>query len=112
MSLACDALAAGAEHPDLLNLRAFWFEARVATPKPSPICSAPARSRPNSVGIRYALGLAHAKAGRQREAIACFDGVIARNATFGPARTNKGWASEALGDLHHRARLLMRVRTN
>ncbi|HQR10566.1 MAG TPA: sulfotransferase [Casimicrobiaceae bacterium] len=99
-TLACDALAAGAEHPDLLNLRAFWFEGQGRDAEALADLRRASALAPDSVGIRYALGLAHAKAGRQHEAIACFDSVIARDAGFEPAHLNKGWASEALGDLH------------
>jgi len=99
-TLAREALAAGAEHPDLLNLRAFWFESQGCDAEAFADLQRASTLAPDSVAIRYALGLAHAKAGRQHQAIACFDAVIARDPNFGPAHFNKGWANEALGDLH------------
>jgi|KBSMisStandDraft_5_1062788.scaffolds.fasta_scaffold01148_4 tetratricopeptide (TPR) repeat protein len=99
-TLARDALAAGAVHPDLLNLRAFWFESEGRDAEAFADLQRASLLAPDSVSIRYALGLAHAKAQRHRDAIACFDAVIAREPNFGPAHFNKGWASEALGDLH------------
>ncbi len=99
-TLARDALAAGAEHPDLLNLRAFWYEGQGRDAEALADLRRASMLAPDSVAIRYALGLAHAKAGRHHEAIACFDAVIARDPNFEPAHFNKGWASEALGDLH------------
>ncbi len=99
-TLARDALAAGAVHPDLLNLRAFWFESEGRDAEAFADLQRASMLAPESIGIRYALGVAHAKAQRHREAIACFDAVIAREPNFGPAHFNKGWASEALGDLH------------
>jgi len=100
MSLARDALAAGAVHPDLLNLRAFWFESQGRDAEAFADLQRASILAPDSIAIRYALGLAHAKAGRRQEAIACFDAVIARDPNFGPAHFNKGWACEAQGDLH------------
>jgi tetratricopeptide (TPR) repeat protein len=99
-TLALDALAAGAVHPDLLNLRAFWFESQGRDAEAFADLQRASMLAPDSIAIRYALGLAHAKGGRQHEAVACFDAVIARDPDFGPAHYNKGWASEALGDLH------------
>jgi tetratricopeptide (TPR) repeat protein len=99
-TLARDALAAGAVHPDLLNLRAFWFESQGRDAEAFADLQRASLLAPDSIAIRYALGLAHAKAGRQHEAIACFDAVIARDPNFGPAHFNRGWASEVLGDLH------------
>ena len=99
-SLARDALAAGAVHPDLLNLRAFWFESEGRDAEAFADLQRASLLAPDSIAIRYALGLAHAKAERHHDAIGCFDAVIARDPNFGPAHFNKGWASEALGDLH------------
>jgi tetratricopeptide (TPR) repeat protein len=99
-TLARDALAAGVVHPDLLNLRAFWFESQGRDAEAFADLQRASMLAPDSIAIRYALGLAHAKAGRQHEAVACFDAVIARDPNFAPAHFNKGWACEALGDLH------------
>ncbi len=68
-------------------------------PRPLPTCRPRNLSRRNDAGIRNALGLAHARNGRHREAIACFDAVIALAPDFGPAHFNKGWASETLGEI-------------
>jgi Tfp pilus assembly protein PilF len=97
--LAREALDAGADHPFLLNLRAFWFEGQGREAEAFADLQRAQALAPDSAGIRNALGLAHARAERYREAIECFDAVIALDPNFGPAHFNKGWASEALGDL-------------
>jgi Tfp pilus assembly protein PilF len=98
-TLARDALAAGAVHPELLNLRALWYESQGRDAEAFADLQRASALAPESIGVRNALGLLHAKSGRYREAIASFDAVIARNPDFGPAYFNKGWVSEAMGDL-------------
>jgi tetratricopeptide (TPR) repeat protein len=98
-TLARDALAGGFEHPVLLNLRAFWFESQGRDAEAFADLSRARNLAPENVGICNALGLAHARFGRHREAILCFDAALKLAPDFGPAYFNKGWTSEALGDL-------------
>ena len=99
-TLAREALAAGTEHPVLLNLRAFWFESQGRDAEAFADLQRARNLAPDNVGICNALGLAHARLGRNREAIQCFDAAIGLAPDFGPAYFNKGWVSEGLGDLH------------
>jgi tetratricopeptide (TPR) repeat protein len=98
-TLARDALAAGTLHPVLLNLRAYWYEGQGRDTEAFADLQQAQALAPDDIGISNALGLAHARAGRHREAIASFDAVIARAPDFGPAHFNKGWASETLGEI-------------
>lgn len=98
-TLAREALAAGTLHPVLLNLRAYWYEGQGRDAEAFADLEHAQTLAPDDLGIRNALGLAHARNGRHREAIACFDAVIARAPDFGPAHFNKGWASETLGEI-------------
>ena len=98
-TLAREALAAGTMHPVLLNLRAFWLEGEGREAEAFADLQSAQTLAPDNIGIRNALGLAHARIGRNREAIECFNAVIALDPNFGPAYFNKGWVSEALGDL-------------
>ena len=112
-TLAREALAAGTEHPVLLNLRAYWLESQGQDSEAFADLQRAASLAPDDMGIRNALGLAYAGLGRHREALQCFEAVIKVAPDFGPAYYNKGWTSEALGDLatardcHARAHLLM-----
>ncbi|MEO8346665.1 MAG: sulfotransferase [Betaproteobacteria bacterium] len=98
-TLARDALAAGTLHPVLLNLRAYWYEGQGRDAEAFADLQHAQALAPKDFGIRNALGLAHARSGRHREAIECFDAVIALAPDFGPAHFNKGWASETLGEI-------------
>ena len=98
-TLAREALAAGTLHPVLLNLRAYWHEGQGRDAEAFADLQQAHALAPNDIGIRNALGLAHARSGRHREAIACFDAVIALAPDFGPAHFNKGWTSETLGEI-------------
>jgi len=98
-TLAREALAAGTLHPVLLNLRAYWYEGQGRDAEAFADLQHAQTLAPDDLGIRNALGLAHARNGRHREAIACFDAVIAQAPDFGPAHFNKGWASETLGEI-------------
>ena len=98
-TLAREALDAGTVHPVLLNLRAFWFECEGRDTEAFADLQRAQKLAPDNVGIRNALGLAHARLGRYRDAVACFDAVIAMDPNFGPAYFNKGWVSEGLGEL-------------
>ncbi|HQR10552.1 MAG TPA: sulfotransferase [Casimicrobiaceae bacterium] len=98
-TLARDALAAGIEHPVLLNLRAFWFEGQGRDAEAFADLERARVLAPGNPAINNALGLAYARSQRHREAIECFDAVIAAAPDFGPAHFNKAWASEALGDV-------------
>ena len=98
-TLAREALAAGTLHPVLLNLRAFWFEGQGRDAEAFADLQRARMLAPEDIGICNALGLAHARSERYREAIECFDAVIALDPDFGPAYFNKGWVSEGLGEL-------------
>jgi tetratricopeptide (TPR) repeat protein len=112
-TLARQALEAGTEHPVLLNLRAYWFESQGRDAEAFADLLRARNLAPDNAGICNALGLAHARFGRHRESIQCFDAAIRLAPDFGPAYFNKGWTSEALGDLiaardgHARAHQLM-----
>jgi tetratricopeptide (TPR) repeat protein len=98
-TLAREALAAGTEHPVLLNLRAYWLESQGQDREAFADLQRAANLAPDDIGIRNALGLAHAGLGRHREALQCFEAVIKLAPDFGPAYYNKAWTSETLGDL-------------
>jgi tetratricopeptide (TPR) repeat protein len=96
--LAPDALAAGAEHPLLLNLRALGheqagrFEAALADLRRAHVLA------PRDFSTLNACGLCLAKLNQHAEALACFDQAVALSAEFGPAWFNRGASLERLGE--------------
>jgi tetratricopeptide (TPR) repeat protein len=97
--LAETALAEGREHALLLNLRAYRLERdgryldALADLKQARALS------PRDVPTLNALGLCLARLDRSAEAVEAFEAAIAADPSFAPAHFNRGWASEALGDL-------------
>jgi tetratricopeptide (TPR) repeat protein len=97
--LAETALAEGREHALLLNLRAYRLERdgryldALADLKQARALS------PRDVPTLNALGLCLARLDRTAEAVEAFEAAIAVDPDFAPAHFNRGWASEALGDL-------------
>jgi tetratricopeptide (TPR) repeat protein len=98
-ALAREALAAGLEHPLLLNLRAYWHEAEGRDLEAFGDLQRAYELAPNDVSVLNALGLAHGRAGRMLEAARVFDSITTLQPDFVPAYFNKGWASEELGNL-------------
>lgn len=98
-ALAREVLAAGFEHPLLLNLRAYWHEAEGRDLEAFGDLQRAHELAPNDISVLNALGLAHGRAGRMLEAARLFDSIIALQPDFVPAYFNKGWASEELGSL-------------
>lgn len=96
--LAIEALAAGVEHPLLLNLRALQheddgrFEASLADLQRAHLLA------PNDFAILNACGLALGRLERIEEAVSCFDQASALEPRFTPAWFNRGWALERLGE--------------
>lgn len=98
-ALAREALAAGFEHPLLLNLRAYWHEAEGRDSEAFGDLQRAYGLAPKDISVLNALGLAHGRAGRMLEAARLFDSITALQPDFVPAYFNKGWASEELGNL-------------
>ena len=98
-TLARQALAEGIEHPLLLNLRAYWHEAEGRDADAFSDLQRASELAPHDIAVLNALGLAHARAGRMREAAQVFDSIVALQPDFAPAHFNKGWTSEDLGNL-------------
>ncbi len=99
VDLAETALLGGAEHPLLLNLRAWRAEqagrygAALADLQRARVLA------PGDVPTLNALGLCLANLNRQAEAIEAFASAIAVNPQFGPAHFNIGWVCEDIGEL-------------
>jgi Tfp pilus assembly protein PilF len=96
---ALAALAAGHEHPMLLNLRALKAEEEG---RPADALSDLQRARvlaPADFTVLNALGLCFARLERYGEASAAFDAAIKLEPRFAPAHHNKGWVADMTGDL-------------
>jgi tetratricopeptide (TPR) repeat protein len=98
-TLATEALAAGDEHPLLLNLRAFDHEAHARWDSAIADLRRAQTLAPRDFAIANALGLCLARQDRMADAVAAFDDAISINPDFAPAHFNRGWALEPLGDL-------------
>jgi tetratricopeptide (TPR) repeat protein len=97
--LAETALAEGREHALLLNLRAWRLERDgLYLDALADLKQARALS-PRDVPTLNALGLCLARLDRTAEAVEAFEAAVAVDPDFAPAHFNRGWASEALGDL-------------
>ena len=109
--LAETALAEGREHALLLNLRAWRLERdgryldALADLKQARLLS------PRDVPTLNALGLCLARLDRIAEAVEAFEAAIAVDPDFAPSHFNRGWASEALGDLDQARSSLERAQT-
>lgn len=97
--IAREALSRGFEHPLFLNLRAFWLETNNDDAASHRDLLRARELAPDDVPILNALGLSWGRNGYPREAVECFDRVIALQPDFGPAYFNKGWTSEQMGEL-------------
>lgn len=97
--LAEAALAAGAEHPLILNLRAFKREAEGRLGEAVADLRRARALAPRDMRLANALGLCLAKMERHGEALAAFDDAIALEPRFAPAHYNRAWVSELAGDL-------------
>jgi tetratricopeptide (TPR) repeat protein len=97
--LAETALADGREHALLLNLRAWRLERDgLYLDALADLKHARALS-PRDVPTLNALGLCLARLDRMGEAVEAFEAAVAADPNFAPAHFNRGWASEAIGDL-------------
>jgi tetratricopeptide (TPR) repeat protein len=99
VALARAALAEGHERALYLNLRAYDHEAAGRDAMALADLERAHALEPEDMQALNALGLAHARAGAFREALAAFSEVAARLPEFAPAHFNCGWASEELGEL-------------
>jgi Flp pilus assembly protein TadD len=96
--LSISALAAGFEHPLLLNLRAMdheeagRFQESLADLRRAHLLA------PRDFGILNACGLCLGRLERNAEALQCFDQVLALAPDFGPGWFNRGWALERTGE--------------
>ena len=97
--LAEAALGDNAEHPLLLNLRAWRKEAGGDFEGALTDLTRAREIAPADVPTLNALGLCLANLDRPSEAIEAFDAAIAAKADFFPAHFNRGWTLEALGEL-------------
>jgi len=97
--LAQAALTDGAEHPLLLNLRAWRKEAGGDYEGALADLNRARAIAPADVPTLNALGLCLANLDRPGDAVEAFDAAIAAKADFFPAHFNRGWALEALGEL-------------
>ncbi|HEX4198434.1 MAG TPA: sulfotransferase [Caulobacteraceae bacterium] len=97
--LAETALAAGREHALLLNLRAWRLERDGRYAEALADLKHARALAPRDVPTLNALGLCLARLDRTGEAVEAFEAAVAADPNFAPAHFNRGWASEALGDL-------------
>ena len=95
--IARAALAGGAVHPLLLNLRAFWHEKQGRDRDALSDLEYAHALAPDDATVLNALGLCLEKLGRSREARDAFDKAAAVAPDFAPAHVNAGRLSEALG---------------
>lgn len=93
------ALAAGIEHPMLLNLRALKAEEEGRAADALPDLQRARVLSPADFTVVNALGLCFARLERYGEASAAFDAAIRLEARFAPAYHNKAWVAEMSGDL-------------
>ncbi len=98
-ALAIEALAAGDEHPLLLNLRSFDHEARGRWDDAVADLERAEALAPQDFALANALGLLLARQNRMAEAVEAFDRALVLNPGFAAAHFNRGWALEPLGDL-------------
>jgi tetratricopeptide (TPR) repeat protein len=97
--LAIAALAAGDEHPALLNLRALRLEEAGRLDEALADLERARALAPADFSIPNAIGLCLARMNRMGDAVAAFDAALALNPDFAPAHYNRGWALEPLGEL-------------
>lgn len=97
--LAMKALAAGDEHPLLLNLRAFRFENTGRDAEALADLRRAAVLAPKDPHIHNALGLSCFRNGQSGEALQAFEAAAALDPNFGQAVFNSGWVLEDIGEL-------------
>ena len=97
--LAERALAAGHEHPVVLNLAALKREQEQRYDEAVALLERAVELAPNDVAARNALGLCLLRLERHAEALARFDQVVAAAPDFAGAHSARGGALEALGRL-------------
>jgi len=104
--LAETALAEGREHALLLNLRAYRLEQDGRFLDALADLKHARALAPRDVATLNALGLCLARLDRMGEAVEAFEAAVAADPNFAPAHFNRGWASEAVGDLDQARRSL------
>lgn len=97
--LAERALAAGLEHPVVLNLAALKYEQDGRLEDAVALLERAVALAPGDVAARNALGLCLRRLERHEEALAHFDRVVEAAPTFAGAHSARGGALEALGRL-------------
>src|SRR5580704_5352359 len=95
-ALAIAALAAGHEHPVLLNLRALDHEENGRLEAALGDLERAHALAPGDFSILNACGLALARLRRFEAAVSCYEQVMALRPDFAPAWFNSGWALEQL----------------
>jgi tetratricopeptide (TPR) repeat protein len=96
--LALDALAQGAEHTILLNLRAMTLEDEGRYAEALKDLRRAHFLSPRDFGILNACGLCLARMDRHDEALQCYDQALALEQGFGPLWFNRAWVLERLGE--------------
>ena len=99
MAMARQAVAAGATHPMLLNLRAYSYELEGRDDLARADLERAVKLAPDDALVRNAYGLILAKLERRQEAVAAFEAAVRLAPEFPHAHYNLGWAREATGDL-------------
>ncbi|MFI4933784.1 MAG: tetratricopeptide repeat-containing sulfotransferase family protein [Caulobacterales bacterium] len=107
--LALKALAAGHEHPLLLNLRALDHEEAGRLDQALEDLTRAHVLAPRDFSILNACGLCLSRMDRPREALQCYEQAIAIEPKFGPASFNSGWAFDRLGETAKAAKAFARA---
>jgi Tfp pilus assembly protein PilF len=95
------ALAAGVEHPGVMNLAAHMAVERGEVDRGIALLERARALAPRDVHVLNSLGIALKRAGRFADAAGVFDAAIAADPRYSNAHFNKGTVLEALGELDH-----------
>lgn len=99
VALAYEGLAAGNDHPMLLNLRAFGYEREGRDDLAYADLKRAVVLAPDDPLVRNAYGLILAKLEMKTDAVTAFEETVQLAPQFPQAHYNLGWAREATGDL-------------
>ncbi|MBS0295017.1 MAG: sulfotransferase [Proteobacteria bacterium] len=99
LTIAVEAVKAGADHPLLLNLAAHSLETQHRYAEAVELLERALEQAPDDLNLLCALGLCLSRSGRREASLAAFDAVLQVQPDFAPAHYGKGSAFELLGDL-------------